>query len=96
MPKIGGKAKAMLVTASRPHVIRYKDEFDKYLKKQGYEDIKAIVAFTAFTDRETGIAYTESDPTGLLGITFLAPLISPFIFFLIFTTLLRNLVQNYS
>ena len=64
MPKIGGKAKAMLVTASRPHVIRYKDEFDKYLKKQGYEDIKAIVAFTAFTDRETGIAYTESDING--------------------------------
>lgn len=64
MHKIGGKAKAMLVTASRPHVIRYKDEFDKYLKKQGYEDIKAIVAFTAFTDRETGIAYTESDING--------------------------------
>jgi type I restriction enzyme, R subunit len=33
MPKIGGKAKAMLVTASRPHVIRYKDEFDRYLIK---------------------------------------------------------------
>lgn len=64
MPKIGGKAKAMLVTAFRPHVIRYKDEFDKYLKKQGYEDIKAIVAFTAFTDRETGIAYTEADING--------------------------------
>jgi type I restriction enzyme R subunit len=64
MPKIGGKAKAMVVTASRPHVIRYKEEFDKYLKKQGYEDIKAIVAFTAFTDRETGIAYTESDING--------------------------------
>jgi type I restriction enzyme, R subunit len=64
MPKIGGKAKAMLVTASRPHVIRYKDEFDRYLKQQGYEDIKAIVAFTAFTDRETGISYTESDING--------------------------------
>jgi type I site-specific restriction-modification system R (restriction) subunit len=64
MPKIGGKAKAMLVTASRPHVIRYKDEFDRYLNKQGYEDIKAIVAFTAFTDRETGISYTESDING--------------------------------
>ncbi|WNN88695.1 type I restriction endonuclease subunit R [Gloeocapsopsis dulcis] len=64
MPKIGGKAKAMLVTASRPHVIRYKDEFDKYLKKQGYNDIKALVAFTAFIDRETGISYTESDING--------------------------------
>jgi type I restriction enzyme, R subunit len=64
MPKIGGKAKAMLVTASRPHVIRYKNEFDDYLKKQGYTDIKALVAFTAFTDRETGISYTESDING--------------------------------
>jgi type I restriction enzyme, R subunit len=64
MHQIGGKAKAMLVTASRPHVIRYKNEFDRYLKKQGYEDIKAIVAFTAFTDRETGISYTESDING--------------------------------
>lgn len=64
MPKIGGKAKAMVVTASRPHVIRYKDEFDKYLKKQEYSDIKALVAFTAFTDRETGISYAESDING--------------------------------
>jgi type I restriction enzyme R subunit len=61
MNKIGGKAKAMVVTASRPHVIRYKDEFDKYLQKQGYTDIKTLVAFTAFTDRETGISYTESE-----------------------------------
>lgn len=64
MPKIGGKAKAMLVTASRPHVIRYKEEFDRYLKQQGYTDIKALVAFTAFTDRERGISYTESDING--------------------------------
>ncbi len=64
MHKIGGKAKAMLVTASRPHVIRYKDEFDRYLKEQGYDDIKALVAFTAFTDRETGISYTEPDING--------------------------------
>lgn len=61
MHRIGGKAKAMLVTASRPHVVRYKDEFDKYIEKQGYTDIKALVAFTQFTDRETGIAYSESE-----------------------------------
>ena len=64
MPKIGGKAKAMIVTASRPHVIRYKEECDRYLQNQSYTDIKALVAFTAFTDRETGIAYTESDING--------------------------------
>lgn len=64
MHKIGGKAKAMLVTASRPHVIHYKQEFDSYLKQKGYTDIKALVAFTAFTNRETSIKYTESAING--------------------------------
>lgn len=64
MPKIGGKAKAMLVTASRPHVIRYKEEFDNYVNEQGYTDIKALVAFTTFTDRETNTQYTESAING--------------------------------
>jgi len=59
MPKVGGKAKAMVVTSSRPHVVRYKKEFDKYIKEKGYLDIKTLVAFTAFTDRDTGISYTE-------------------------------------
>jgi len=62
--KIGGKAKAMVVTGSRPHVIRYKQEFDKYLQTKGYTDIKALVAFTPFTDRETGIHYTEAEVNG--------------------------------
>jgi len=51
--------KARVVTSSRPHVIRYKTEFDKYIKEKGYTDIKTLVAFTAFTDRDTGISYTE-------------------------------------
>ncbi len=44
--KIGGMAKAMLVTGSRLHAVRYKDEFDKYIQKMGYHDIKTIVAFS--------------------------------------------------
>ncbi|MDJ0736190.1 MAG: type I restriction endonuclease [Nostocaceae cyanobacterium] len=64
MHKIGGKAKAILVTASRPHVIRYQEEFDNYLKSKGYTDIRTLVAFTAFTDRETGIKYTETEING--------------------------------
>jgi type I restriction enzyme R subunit len=44
--KIGGKAKAMVVTSSRLHAVRYKEEFDKYIKEQGYTDIKTIVAFS--------------------------------------------------
>ncbi|SFZ94445.1 type I restriction enzyme, R subunit [Flaviramulus basaltis] len=44
--KIGGKAKAMVVTSSRLHAVRYKEEFDKYIKDKGYTDIKTIVAFS--------------------------------------------------
>ncbi|MFH1283800.1 MAG: type I restriction endonuclease [bacterium] len=46
MKKIGGKAKAMVITASREHVVRYKHEFDRYLREKNYKDIKAIVAFS--------------------------------------------------
>jgi type I restriction enzyme R subunit len=44
--KIGGKAKAMVVSSSRLHAVRYKEEFDKYIKEKGYSDIKTIVAFS--------------------------------------------------
>lgn len=44
--KIGGKAKAMVVTSSRLHAVRYKEEFDKYIKEKGYIDVKTIVAFS--------------------------------------------------
>lgn len=44
--KIGGKAKAMVVTGSRLHAVRYKEEFDKYISDNGYTDIKTLVAFS--------------------------------------------------
>ena len=44
--KIGGRAKAMVVTRSRLHAVRYKQEFDKYIKKQGYRDVRVLVAFS--------------------------------------------------
>jgi type I restriction enzyme R subunit len=44
--KIGGKAKAMVVSSSRLHAVRYKEEFDNYIKEKGYTDIKTIVAFS--------------------------------------------------
>lgn len=59
MHKLGGKAKAMVVTSSRPHVVRYKQAFDEYLQQKGYHDLKALVAFTPFTDKESGIQYSE-------------------------------------
>jgi len=44
--KIGGRAKAMVVSSSRLHAVRYKEEFDKYINEKGYKDIKTIVAFS--------------------------------------------------
>jgi type I restriction enzyme R subunit len=44
--KIGGRAKAMVVTASRLHAVRYKLEIDKYIRDSGYTDIKTLVAFS--------------------------------------------------
>jgi type I restriction enzyme R subunit len=46
MHKIGGKAKAMVVTSSRLHAVRYKQEFDKYIAEKGYKGIKTLVAFS--------------------------------------------------
>jgi len=43
--KIGGRAKAMMVTASRLHAKRYFDSFKQYIKEKGYE-IKILVAFS--------------------------------------------------
>ena len=44
--KIGGKAKAMVVTGSRLQAVRYKQEIDKYIREKGYTDVKALVAFS--------------------------------------------------
>lgn len=57
--KIGGRAKAMVVTGSREHAVRYKQEFDKYLAEKGYDDIKALVAFSGTVALDAGDEYTE-------------------------------------
>ena len=43
---LDGQAKAMVVTASRLHAVRYKKMIDKYLKAKGYTDLKALIAFS--------------------------------------------------
>lgn len=46
MHKIGGRAKAMVVTSSRESAVKYKLAFEKYVKENGYENINALVAFS--------------------------------------------------
>lgn len=58
--KIGGHAKAMVVTGSRLEAVRYKQSFDKYIKAKGY-DIKSLVAFSGEVkdDKIKDLTYTE-------------------------------------
>lgn len=62
--KLSGKAKAMIVTSSRLHAVRYKLAMDTYLKSQGIP-YKALVAFTdVVKDPKDGQEYTESNMNG--------------------------------
>ncbi|MBV7459050.1 MULTISPECIES: type I restriction endonuclease subunit R [unclassified Acidovorax] len=58
--KIGGHAKAMVVTGSRLEAVRYKQEFDRYIQEKGYP-IKSLVAFsgTVEDDQSPEKSYTE-------------------------------------
>ena len=56
--KIGGKAKAMVVTPSRLHAVRYVHEFKRQIKEKGYDNLDVLVAFSGeITD--DGVSYTE-------------------------------------
>ncbi|MEW6595069.1 MAG: type I restriction endonuclease [Thermodesulfobacteriota bacterium] len=59
--RIGGRAKAMVVTGSRLHAVRYKQAFDKYIGDKGYTDIKTLVAFSGTVEDPDfkGRSYTE-------------------------------------
>jgi len=58
--KVGGRAKAMVVTGSRLEAVRYKQSFDAYIKARGYA-IKSLVAFSGAVpdDKLTDVTYTE-------------------------------------
>ncbi|MCB9978233.1 MAG: type I restriction endonuclease subunit R [Rhodospirillales bacterium] len=57
---LGGRAKAMVVTSSRLHAVRYKLAFERYIAEHGYRDIRPLVAFSGTVkDPETGQEYTE-------------------------------------
>lgn len=56
--KIGGHAKAMVVTASRLHAIRYFKEFKNFIRDNGYKNLDVLVAFSGeLVDGE--VSYTE-------------------------------------
>jgi type I restriction enzyme R subunit len=60
--EINGRAKAMIVTRSRLHAVRYRLALDKYLQEHGYP-FKALVAFSG-TVEDSGKKYTEAGMNG--------------------------------
>jgi type I restriction enzyme R subunit len=58
--QLGGRAKGMVVTSSRLQVVKYMQAFQRYIHEHGYNDIRALVAFSGTVhDPDTGLDYTE-------------------------------------
>jgi type I restriction enzyme R subunit len=59
--KIDGSAKAMVVTRSRLHAVRYKQAIDRYILEKQYKDVRTLVAFsgTVYDPEVNGSEYTE-------------------------------------
>jgi type I restriction enzyme R subunit len=62
--EMGGLAKAMVVTSSRLHAVRYKQSIDKYIKANGYEDINTLIAFSGKIDDGSGRPLSEANMNG--------------------------------
>ncbi len=62
--KIGGRAKAMVITRSRLHAVRYKQALDAYITAKGYADIRTLVAFSGKVIDEATAEYTEAGMNG--------------------------------
>ena len=58
--KINGKGKAMLVTASRLHAVRYFFEMKRYIQEKGYDDLDVLVAFSGEV-KDGDETFTESN-----------------------------------
>ncbi|MCC6351909.1 MAG: type I restriction endonuclease subunit R [Fimbriimonadaceae bacterium] len=58
--QLGGRAKAMVVTQSRLQAVRYMEAFVEYIREQGYDDVRPLVAFSGTVkDPDSGFEYTE-------------------------------------
>ena len=59
--KIGGRAKAMVVTSSRLHAVKYKLALDSYIANHGYSDVRTLVAFSGRVFDGGDDPFTESN-----------------------------------
>lgn len=63
MRELDGQAKAMIVTQSREHALKYYFGVRNYIKAEGYEDLKALVAFSGDLEVD-GQTWTEAEING--------------------------------
>ena len=61
--KINGHAKAMVVTSSRLHAVRFKQALDRYIKDSETTGVNTLVAFSG-TVNDQGDEFTESNMNG--------------------------------
>lgn len=61
--KLHGQAKAMIVTQSREHALRYWQRLNEYVANKGYTNLKALVAFSGDLDVD-GNVWTEASANG--------------------------------
>ncbi len=61
--KLNGQAKAMIVTQSREHALRYWQRLNAYVADKGYTNLKALVAFSGDLEVD-GNTWTEATANG--------------------------------
>jgi type I restriction enzyme R subunit len=61
--ELNGQAKAMVVTPSREHALRYWQRLGAYIEEKGYTGLKALVAFSGDLDID-GTTWTEASANG--------------------------------
>lgn len=61
--ELDGQAKAMIVTQSREHALRYWQRLGEYIADKGYADLKALVAFSGDLNVDGNI-WTEATANG--------------------------------
>jgi type I restriction enzyme R subunit len=61
--ELDGQAKAMVVTQGIEHAIRYWQHINKYIERKGYDDLKALVAFSGEKTVD-GEVWTEAQANG--------------------------------
>lgn len=65
MDELGGTAKAMVITNSRESAVKYRQAFEEYINKKGYNNIHALVAFSGkVTLKDDEKEYTEAGLNG--------------------------------